>query len=179
MADVQIDHSLVTPVNEILGYQAIVAELESIYFRQRESIDAIKSTIRSYIQASSILITLIGAIQIWVIGKDNFSAPIWYLVVTGFISVLFLVLLVLSIIGLAAIKVSDPIKPSLEILWESFGNKTELEIIKVRISAFYKITAENDKKIQGLFKVSIVIGALLVVIVASIAFLIPCFILLK
>ena len=120
-------------------------EASKKYQRQGESVDALKTHARTIFSASSIIISLIGTLQIFSEIQNDYKLLFIFLI--GLLAFCYLILLVFSLIILSPFQAYGPIHIDKDTLFESFQDKKERDVILKQLSAYINAIALNEPKI--------------------------------
>jgi hypothetical protein len=138
------------------------------------SFDTIKATVRSVLSAASLIISLVGALQLVTVHV----APAWlWLYWSGVIlaAVLYVTLIVVCIIALMPVRPWLPIKPEWDNLTTTFKGMNEEEINLKYLSSILNAIEKNTPVIEKfvcLQRVALILLPVIVIVLLSLA-LIP------
>ena len=138
-------------------------EAENKLERQSESIESLKSHARTIFGASSIVIPLLGTLLIF--SDIAINVKSYYIAIVAMMITLYVVLVILSLIILSPSRFSGPIQIDHPTLKEVFLGKNELEIIKIRLSAYLNAIELNEGNIILKQKMTTIISIIFAIIV--------------
>ena len=140
---------------------------------QAGSFDTIKATVRSVLSAASLIISLVGALQI----VTARVAPAWlWLYWSGVIlaAMLYVTLIVVCSMALMPARTWLPIRPEWDNLTTTFKDKNEEEILLKYLSSILNAIDKNSPVLQRfvrLQKVALILLPIIVIILLSLALL--------
>jgi len=137
--------------------------------RQGESIDSLKTHARTIFSASSIIISLIGTLQIFNEIPSNYR--LLYISLIIIMVILYIVLVILSLTILSPFQIYGPISIDEATLFGSFIGKMEREVILNQLSAYINVIKLNEPKIITRQKMTTAISILFAIIVFMILFI--------
>lgn len=138
---------------EKLGLEISIEEMRYRLKSQYEGVDAIKATARTVFGASSLIVSLLAALQLSNVRVDpTFSAAYSIGVVLAMALYAFQITLCISV--LLPVSLNGPVKEDWDILYESFTGwnellqdftgKSEIEILRKRLSAYLNAIELNE-----------------------------------
>jgi len=145
-------------------------EMQRMYQGQSNGIDSIKATIKTIFGSSSLIVSLIGALQL-------FTKPIsatWLPVYQGVlivIALLYLALIIVCIAGMWPVYVYPPLNAVWKQLTETFQNMNDEEMESMYISAILQAIEKNTPIVKRFVRLERIALFLLPVIVLLILFL--------
>lgn len=135
---------------------------------QHESIDSIKSTSRTILATSSVVVALLGALQlINVKPDDTFSWLYWILI--GLAILAYLVVVTYSSWVISPLKLSGPVPEDWDILYATFVDKNNIIILRTLLMVYLNAIEENKPILKRVVRqtrvasVSLVIAVLILV----------------
>jgi hypothetical protein len=129
--------------NENLDIRVSITEMQLLLSQINGSIEVCKSTSRSILSSASLIIALVGALQIFS-SKINSNYLTCFRIGIGVTAILYIALIVCCIIVLNPARISSPIAPSWDVLQEAFSDKTERELLKTQLSAYLNSIKKNE-----------------------------------
>jgi len=154
-----------------LGYEIAIDEMRLQLEEQSKSITAVKKITEIVFTASSLIISLIGALGL-------FRAPVssdfvgLYNALIIIAMLLYIVLIVLSIWVMQPVKVYGPIKPDWDVLQDYYINfADDVAVLKQQLSSYLKAIQSNEPIISQRSKRAKCTSLILPVIVVILFFL--------
>jgi hypothetical protein len=147
-----------------LDIRVCCEEMRTTLYRQLDGIGNIKATTRTIFQAASLVIALIGALQLFtgkVVPEYQLASQIIIFIVFG----LYIGLIFLCLSALFPITSFGPIEPKWEVLHEHFIVKSEREIYEMQLSAYLNAINLNKKNVHEVKSKTIWAGRILGAIV--------------
>jgi hypothetical protein len=160
--------------NDFRYLEIPLAEIQRDLNLQIGSFDVIKTTVRSVLSSASLIVSLVGALQL----VTARIAPAWLcLYQTGVIltAVLYVALIVLCIAALWPVSVWSPLKPEWDNLVTTFIDLNEEEIISKHLSSVLSAIEKNKPLLKSYVRLqmaALILLPIIVVILLSLA-LIP------
>lgn len=148
-----------------LDIKTMLEDMQSHIEKQSIGIAAVKDTARSIFGAASLIVALIGALQVFDAPVPDGAFGVVYRIGVVLIMILYPLLIVLCLKTLAPVIFYGPIKPELEILRETYTGKDEREILKQRLVNCLNVIPKNEAAIQKRRKLVNASGVVLVFIV--------------
>lgn len=150
--------------NEELVLEVSIEEMQRSLKSQFEGIDAIKSTARTVFGASSLIVSLLAALQLAIPRIiPNLLAAYQIGVVLALILYAFQVTICIYV--LLPISVSGPVQADWDVLYNAFSGDSKVEVMRMRLSAYLNAIELNEPKIQELKKITTVASVILPIIV--------------
>jgi hypothetical protein len=126
------------------GEKVCLDEAKKAFERQSLSMDRLKDMSKTLFQSASIIVAIIAALKIW--GSNA----------TGFTSLAFVALLILSLLSYVSLIYlfvrtlsptgwNGPIKNDWDVLYGAFGDKEEIDVIRMQISSYLNAFQLNDE----------------------------------
>lgn len=139
-------------VENKLGYEVAIEEMQYQLDEQYKSIGNIKTFVQQIFGAASLIISLIGALQIFGVQVD----PAWhglYNILVGITMFLYIILVANCVRVLAPLRVKGPISADWDILIENFvGHEDDLDVLKQRLRCYLDAISLNKPIIDILYK---------------------------
>ncbi len=151
-------------LNEKLGLELAISDMQESLRNQSLSISAFKATTRHLLSAASLIVALIGALQLY---KVQISDD-WIWLYTGvlfLIAGLYIALVMLCVWAQAPIVVMGPIREEWELFREFYMGKSEIDILRVRLSGYLHAFDLNKEPIAFRVKLTKAASVILPVIV--------------
>lgn len=129
-------------MNDHLDLQVSIEEMRGVLKQQWDGMDAIKATARSVLSAASLIVALLGALQVLNARVDPAYQDLYHagiLVALG----LYVLLVAGCSTALLPVTMKGPVMASWEVLQQAFSGKEEREILKMRLSGLLNAIALN------------------------------------
>lgn len=162
-----------------LGYEVSLSEMKHLLNETNQGLEEVKKAVRSIFSAASLVIALIGVLQISSVQViPDYQALYNGVIVTIMIS--YALLIVGSVFTLLPFRASSPTPPDWNRLKTSFFNQQDNQkIYELLISNYIRSIDRNAKLVGMRVKLAWVVGALLSLIILLLLYLstlprIPC-----
>jgi hypothetical protein len=141
--------------------QVSTEEMQAVLKRQYDGMDAIKATARSFFSAASLIIALLGALQIFSARVDPVYQALYpYGIVAAL--VLYIALVVSCSLALLPVTMKGPIAASWDVLSESLIGKEDRDILEMLLSGLLNAIQLNVPILKRMRLAAVISGALLV-----------------
>jgi len=160
---------------ENLDIETMIYEAREKMRRQGESIEAVGVNAKTLFSSSSIIIGLLGVVQLSQYFQDVFKERCSG-IITGVIIFLYIFLVIISLIVLSPKNYLGPIELSYTVLCDAFYGKTEREILEMQLSAYLNVIDKNEpgiKRRRFMTIIQSIIFALIVVLVIVAGMILP------
>ena len=118
-------------------------EMKNFLTLQFSGITAIKNTARVILGTTSVIIAMIGTLQIFRPVPDDVIRV--YLLLIILVIILYLILIILCVLVLSPLDLHGPIDPSWDTLKKYIIGQHGEELVKIQISAYLNAISLNDK----------------------------------
>jgi hypothetical protein len=126
------------------GYQVAISEMQKYLDGQYQSVSAVKNVVEQILGAASLIIAIIGALQLF----NARIQPQYQAIYNGLIVVtviLYIVLIASSIWVLSPTEVKGPISADWDELYKGYvGHENEIDILKQQLSNYLNAIKLND-----------------------------------
>jgi len=147
-----------------------LAEMQRAYESQSAGIDSIKATIKTVFGSASLIVSLIGALQLFTTSAD----PLWLPVYQGtlvVIAVLYIALIIVCVAGMWPVYVYHPLNAKWDQLTTLFQEMTDLEMTRMHLSSVLQAIEKNAPIVKRFYRLEISALIILPVLVLLILFL--------
>lgn len=150
-----------------------LAEMQRMFHSQLDGITSIKTTIRAVFGSASLIVSLIGALQL-------FTAPVpiewlpFYRGTLALIAVLYVVLILVCVAGMWPVAINPPLNALWDELTTVFKGKDDQEMITMYLSAVLQAIEFNAPIVKRFYKlqvIALILLPILVVLILSLAWL--------
>lgn len=128
--------------NEEIGLEISTGLMQRSLAAQNSGIDSMKSTARTLLGASSVIVSLLAALNLINIQPKTEYAWLYHLIIF-FAAGLYAIQMVLCISVLSPIKLSGPIEEDWDLLYQTFASKSEIGIKREQLDVYLKAIEEN------------------------------------
>ena len=163
--DIHVNGTSEIPVENKFGYEIVIAEMKYLLEQQYQGIAATKSTAQHILSAASLIIALIGALQLLNVQVDaKWTIPYCGLVI---FSILFYVaLMICCVLVIRPAQVYTPTSANWDELYEKFvGNQDDLDILKQQLANYLNVLRLNESIVTTRRKLATAASILLPIIV--------------
>jgi hypothetical protein len=130
-----------------------------------EGVEAVKGTAKAILETASLILSLVG---VYFLGAGGAVGPEFsnvisvgmLLIMVGYFGVI-----TISLYILMPKKLKGPIEPVWDTLYDQFENKSDVEVLRVRVSSYLKAIGINEKIVKNMSRWVVVAAALLGIIV--------------
>ena len=147
-------------VPETLYLEIVLADAEDAYVRQLDSIDKIKTSIRSYLSAASLLLALGGAFQILTMPSNPFWLG-WHRFGLGLVGVFYVALITLCAVALFPVSVGGPTALEWDEMTTAYKGLSKIDALRKRLISWLQIIELNKPAVTRMRRLGITIGILL------------------
>lgn len=158
-------HAPVAPVENRLGYEVSFADMQHHLEQQYRAIEAVKSTTQHILAAASLIVALVGALQLFYARVDS-GYLILYNLLIWLTMILYIALIGCCVFVLQPAQMRGPIKADWDDLYEGYvGQEDDLDVLKQRLSNYLNAMRLNEPIIDRRRKLTTVACVLLPVVV--------------
>ena len=147
-----------------------VLEMQRTYEKQSAGIDTIKSTIKTVFGSASLIVSLIGALQLFTKPVTAEWLPMYQNLLVV-IALLYLALIVVCVAGLMPVYVHHPLNANWDQLTTTFKNMNELEMKRMHLSSILQAIEVNAPIVKRFYRLQVGALVILPVLVLLILFL--------
>ena len=147
-------------VSDTLYLEIVIEDMQDTFVRQLAGIGKVKDGVRSYLGAASLLISLVGALQILTV-RVSLEWFGWYQVGLGAAGALYVILISLCAIALFPVGVKGPIAPDWDELTTSYQGLSKEDALLKRLSSILNAIDANRPVVKKMSRLGIAIGTLL------------------
>jgi hypothetical protein len=147
-----------------------LSEMRRSFQAQSDGIDSIKGTIKTVFGSASLIVSLIGALQLFTTTVAPQWLP-WYQIALVVIAVLYLALIIVCVAGMWPAYLYPPLNPKWDELTTTFQNMNEQEMTTMYLSAVLKAIQLNKPIVRRFVRLEITALILLPILVLLILFL--------
>jgi hypothetical protein len=156
-------------MNKNFDVKIVLEEVKAGYQRQEESMDVFKKHARTLFSASSIILTLLGVMQIFSLPAEVFKG-LYGGIIAG-ILILYILLVGISLIVNFPIQFLGPIELNWDVLSHGFMEKKERDVILMQISCYLNVIDLNRKSIKTRYKLiltqNIIFGLIVLLVITA------------
>jgi hypothetical protein len=148
-----------------LGYETVIAEMKYLLEQQYQGIEATKSTAQHILSAASLIIALIGALQLLNVQVDPEWATAYnYLVVISIGS--YVALIICCVIVIRPAQVYVPTSANWGELYSKFvGHRDDLDVLKQQLANYLNVINLNEQIVITRRRLATIASVLLPIIV--------------
>lgn len=139
-------------------------EAQRAFSMQSDGVEAIKTTIRTVFSASSLIVSLVAALQLVTanVAPEWLTVYQWLIVV---IAVLYLLLIVMCVLGMSPVNYNLPIEMEWDVLTMAFQNLNEHDTLTKYLSSILNVIDLNRLIVARLLRIERAVLILLPIIV--------------
>jgi len=145
-------------------------ELQRSHDAQLAGIDSIKTTVRAVFSSASLIVSLIGALQLFTVK----IAREWIFVYQGVlvtIALLYLALIIICIAGMWPVRIFPVLPPRWDTLTTTFQNMNDEEMTTMHLSAVLQAIDKNGPIVNRFYRLEVAALFILPVLVLLVLFL--------
>lgn len=157
-------------MENLSGYKASLEEMQKVFGYQLDSVSASKETNKNFFGAASLIITLLGSLQL-LLGKVSNAWTSTYQLLLLISLVIYILFILISIYIFLPTVLQAPIRADWSELKESFFCREEKDILVHQLSQYLIAIDDNKKALKKLDRFTKIGGALLIVLILLFAVL--------
>lgn len=150
------------------GIKVMLSTAKNGYEDQIESLNVFKATSRTVFSASSIILSLVGALQVFTTIPTDFK--VLYQIIIAGISVLYLALVIISLVLISPARWTTPLKLDWDYMAAYIGNENEENSILKETSAYLGAIDKNRKTVKCRRRMTILQEIIFCAIVLAVLF---------
>lgn len=139
-------------------------ETQQAYQAQAAGMDGIKTTIRTVFASSSLIVSLVAALQLLTANVANGWLGVQHLLITA-IAVLYVLLIILCVVGMWPVLYNIPLPMHWDVLTTTFQKMTDHEMTSMHLSAILQAIELNRPIVKRFMWIQRIILILLPLIV--------------
>jgi Na+/melibiose symporter-like transporter len=150
-----------------------LAEMQQSFKNELAGIDSMKTAIRAIFGSASLIVSLIGALQLITAPVPKHLLPTYQMALIG-LAVLYLILIAVCVAGMWPVKIYPVLPYDWDRLTVMFKDKSDVEMQQLHLSQTLHAMEDNRPLVDRLYKLQIaalVVTALLVLLILFLAFL--------
>ena len=153
------------PVENKFGYETVIAEMKYLLDQQYQGVEATKSTAQHVLGAASLIIALIGALQLLNVQIDpKWSTTYNCLVILSI--VLYVALITCCILVIKPAQVFTPTSADWDELYYKFvGHQDDVDVLKQQLANYINVIGLNEKIVTYRRRLATIASILLPIIV--------------